>query len=524
MTTISTSTPLGVTLTPASYTNPVVVAAGVSISNDTGDGISGAGEYFSVQNNGTIAGNDGGVALYDGGGVTNLPGGDIVATSAIHSAVYIGGGAGTVVNAGAITGDGASGVDLKDGGGITNQSGGTIGSGGTHTAVYGTAAAVAMVNAGVIYGINLLAGGTVVNQAGGTIERAGLGVYLAGGVGTVINAGTIDGTGSGSTNAVLLPAGYANRVVVDPGASFNGVVSGGNAPGNSIVSTLELAAAASVGTLAGLGGQFVNFDIIAFDAGSQWSIAGNTAGLAATITGFAAGDTIEVAGVTATGSIYLGKVLTLEENRGSATLTLPGSFTRASFDVTSNSNGAEVTIAPCFAAGTRLLGIAGEVAVEALTPGALLVTRCGRLRMVRWIGRRHVALSQHPQPRDGRPVRVGAHALAPGVPHRDLVLSPDHAVFAGGALIPVRHLLNGASIAEIAGGEITYFHVELAEHAVLLADGLPAESYLDTGNRAGFESSSGAQCGQFVSLACLLLAQPRRLDRDDGTVAFHRLC
>ena len=38
---------------------------------------------------------------------------------------------------------------------------------------------------------------------------------------------------------------------------------------------------------------------------------------------------------------------------------------------------------------------------------------------------------------------------------------------------------------------VTYFHVELARHAVLLAEGLPAESYLDTGDRADFDNGGG---------------------------------
>src|SRR6185436_15037675 len=36
-----------------------------------------------------------------------------------------------------------------------------------------------------------------------------------------------------------------------------------------------------------------------------------------------------------------------------------------------------------------------------------------------------------------------------------------------------------------------YFHVELERHDVLLAEGLPCESYLDTGNRAAFANGSG---------------------------------
>jgi collagen type I/II/III/V/XI/XXIV/XXVII alpha len=71
-------------------------------------------------------------------------------------------------------------------------------------------------------------------------------------------------------------------------------------------------------------------------------------------------------------------------------------------------------------------------------------------------------------------------------PHRDLFLSPDHAVFANGVLIPVKYLINGASIAQMRVDAVTYFHVELPRHEALLAEGLAAESYLDTGNRGDF--------------------------------------
>ena len=79
-----------------------------------------------------------------------------------------------------------------------------------------------------------------------------------------------------------------------------------------------------------------------------------------------------------------------------------------------------------------------------------------------------------------------AGAFAPGVPSRDVLLSPDHAVFVEGSLIPVRYLVNGRSIAQEAASRITYCHVELASHDILLAEELPCESFLDTGNRQAF--------------------------------------
>ena len=103
-----------------------------------------------------------------------------------------------------------------------------------------------------------------------------------------------------------------------------------------------------------------------------------------------------------------------------------------------------------------------------------------------WIGHRTVDCTNHPRPEDVLPVRVQAHAFGPGRPQRDLWLSPDHAVFAGGVLIPIRYLVNGASVAQQRVDRVSYFHLELPRHDVVLAEGLPAESFLDTGNRAAF--------------------------------------
>ena len=67
-----------------------------------------------------------------------------------------------------------------------------------------------------------------------------------------------------------------------------------------------------------------------------------------------------------------------------------------------------------------------------------------------------------------------------------MFLSPDHALFLEGVLIPVKYLLNGDSIVQLECAFITYYHVELACHDIILADGLPAETFLDIGNRSVF--------------------------------------
>lgn len=143
----------------------------------------------------------------------------------------------------------------------------------------------------------------------------------------------------------------------------------------------------------------------------------------------------------------------------------------------------------CFALGTPICTARGEVAVEDLVVGDLVATTEGDALPITWIGQRHVDCTRHADPAAIRPVRIRAHAFGPGRPNRDLHLSPDHAVFAEGVFIPVKHLINDGSISQLAARSVTYFHVELSSHAALYAAGLATESYLDTGDRASFANA-----------------------------------
>jgi len=145
----------------------------------------------------------------------------------------------------------------------------------------------------------------------------------------------------------------------------------------------------------------------------------------------------------------------------------------------------------CFAAGTRILAETGEVEVEQLKAGDTVITvrkKGPRSRRVIWTGRRSIDIARHPRPDDVRPIRIFAGAFAPGVPERDLVLSPRHAIYVGGHLFKAHALINGATvIQERLTRFVTYHHIELDEHDIVMAEGLPAESYLDTGRRNAFE-------------------------------------
>ncbi|WP_257554650.1 Hint domain-containing protein [Sphingobium sp. CFD-2] len=140
----------------------------------------------------------------------------------------------------------------------------------------------------------------------------------------------------------------------------------------------------------------------------------------------------------------------------------------------------------CFAEGTMIATAEGERRVEMLEPGDLVLTASGALRPVKWIGTMLVRPSRRANPVLAHPIRVRAGAFADHLPKRDLLLSPGHAVYVDGVLVPVGLLVNGATILQDEVEQIRYFHVELDSHDVLLAEGLPCESYLDDGNRASF--------------------------------------
>ncbi len=531
---VGPSTYLGVYL---SLGGEVINAAGGTISGAYGVSIAGA--TASVTNTGVILGTStllgGGVSMSYGGDLTNNAGGTISGLVGVRGvtsltnagliagtsgyAVYVYGApasiintssgvidgysgglassavafgsAGVVLNAGTIeltsTVGSSSAIFMYGSGYVSNASSGLILSDNSQALnlEYGTNT---VVNSGRIlapesFGVDLNfgAGGTVINTAGGTIEGSTDGIY-ADAVSTIINAGTI---GGGNGTAVYLHGSLGNLVVVEPGAVFAGVVQGGTAPAGN-----ELEFTAGSGTFsAGV----LDFGTIAFAPGAQWTVAANTTELASgeTITGFSAGDTLELAGFVATSHSFGSSGLVLGSAAGSVTLDLVGNFTTDDFNVSAPNGTTNLGVA-CFRAGTALLTSRGMVAVEALAVGDGMVVQGGGVRPVVWLGHRTVACHRHPRPDAVWPVRVAAGAFGPGLPHRDLFLSPDHAVFVAGALIPAKHLINQHTITQIKTAFIEYWHVELDRHDIVFAEGLPAESFWDSANRVQFENGGAS--------------------------------
>lgn len=148
-------------------------------------------------------------------------------------------------------------------------------------------------------------------------------------------------------------------------------------------------------------------------------------------------------------------------------------------------------MARCLAAGSMIRTPLGEVAVEDISSSAEIVGIRGGLETIEsvlWIGSRSIDLARHAYPEQVAPVRIRTGAIADHQPSRDLLVSPEHAIFIEGLLIQAGALVNGGSIVqERAMNSVTYFHIELKSHGVFFANDLLVESYLDNGDRTFFE-------------------------------------
>ncbi|WP_141102021.1 Hint domain-containing protein [Oceanicola sp. 22II-s10i] len=142
----------------------------------------------------------------------------------------------------------------------------------------------------------------------------------------------------------------------------------------------------------------------------------------------------------------------------------------------------------CFTDDAALLTPDGERPITELKAGDLLMTRDHGAQPIRWIGAATVELDRLQRHPSLRPYRVASGTFGPGLPTRDLVLSPQHRLLTTGkiverqtgqreALAAVRHFLPLPGIERLwMNRAITYRHVLLDRHEVIFANGLPTES------------------------------------------------
>lgn len=143
----------------------------------------------------------------------------------------------------------------------------------------------------------------------------------------------------------------------------------------------------------------------------------------------------------------------------------------------------------CFYPGTLIRTPEGDVAVETLKVGDLVLTYEGKAMPVRWIGRQTVS-TVFADPVRTLPIRITAGALEENQPIRDLLVSPGHALLVDNVLIQAGALVNGTTIRreQDVPTVFTYYHVELADHSLILAEGVPAETFVDNVDREAFDN------------------------------------
>ena len=371
--------------------------------------------------------------------------------------------------------------------------------------------------------LSLLAGATVeagdvdlgVQAAGsGTLTLQGAGSHLtASGTLTVGDAGSgqVDlsaGTEITASNVVIGSLGVVNSSggILDPLTIHNHGTLGGSGSAVGAIDNGGKVYAVSgtyevTGDVTGSGGtlELDNGGTLRLDAGvsagqtvvftdpSGKALIEQPGGFDGTIQGFQNGNLIFAAG--ADHGSYAAGLLTLFDagNARIGALNFIGNYTTSSFAFDGSGD-----IQLCFLAGSRIRTPVGDRAVEMLRAGDLVVTASGEHCPIVWIGRRETDTTRHPRPERVRPVRVRRGAFGEGLPERDLLLSPDHALFIDGVLIPVKYLVDGRTVLhELAIARPTYFHVELDRHEILLAEGLPAESLVPGADRSAFANGGG---------------------------------
>ena len=268
-----------------------------------------------------------------------------------------------------------------------------------------------------------------------------------------VNGGIGNDTLDGGTGTNTLTGGDGNDTFVWDGAStttvtdwqsgITGAVNDGDQTNNDFVDLSNWYNTTTLTTVNGAGGNFGNA------LGMLWADAED-----GIIDGIIGGvDYSELLGLT-------------------GSLTLQGA--------NDNNLTTDTTNVVCFTRGTRILAQGGEIAIEKLEIGDLILTMDHGFKPIRWIGSVKV---------EGRgrlaPIFIRAGTMKN---LRDLRVSPQHRMFISGhdaellfgegeVLAAAKHLVNDDTIRVQECAEVEYFHILFDEHEIIFAEGCPSESF-----------------------------------------------
>ncbi|MGB2891493.1 MAG: Hint domain-containing protein, partial [Albidovulum sp.] len=168
------------------------------------------------------------------------------------------------------------------------------------------------------------------------------------------------------------------------------------------------------------------------------------------------------------------------------------------------------TIVPCFTPGTLIDTDRGSLPVEALRPGDRVLTMDHGYQPVRWTGHRNVTAEELLRAPQLRPILISRDTFGPGLPERDLRVSPQHRLLLSGAraelvsgetevLAPAVHLLGLPGVVQdAAAAGVRYIHILFDQHEIVRSDGLWTESFQPA--RAMLSGMDGAALTELLTL------------------------
>ncbi|MFT6444067.1 MAG: hypothetical protein ACJA1J_000301 [Sulfitobacter pontiacus] len=196
-------------------------------------------------------------------------------------------------------------------------------------------------------------------------------------------------------------------------------------------------------------------------------------------------------------------------DRSQYTLTKTGpesgtiEFRDADGNVTGTTTYSEIEeVVICFTPGTTIATRRGEIPVQQIKVGDLVVTRDNGMQPVRWVGRRNLGRDNLLRTPGFNPVRIKAGAFGEGVPQRDMMVSPNHRMLVASetaevmfsereVLVAAKHLVGLDGVDTVTPDKVSYIHMLFDNHEVVFADGTWAESF-----QPGAHSMAGIQSEQ----------------------------
>ena len=141
-------------------------------------------------------------------------------------------------------------------------------------------------------------------------------------------------------------------------------------------------------------------------------------------------------------------------------------------------------VSPCFTPGTLIATDRGWRPVETLGRGDRIVTRDNGLRPVVWAGQRTLGYRDLAKAPGLAPILIRRGAFGDDLPNRDMMVSPEHRFLIESrrsatpeVLVGARHLTDAPGIDAVPVLGVSYLHILLAAHEVILANGQWTESF-----------------------------------------------